>query len=113
MSLDVKWAVHSHNIEYMRSKSIGRWWWKALKWYEGWVYRKADRVFFISEDDRQHALKHLAVKHDKSLVVTYGIEQPAMPADIDTARGKIEALYGIKKDERILLFNGAFFVLPH
>ena len=33
-STGIKWIVHSHNIEYMRSKSIGRWWWKALKTYE-------------------------------------------------------------------------------
>ncbi|HTE08232.1 MAG TPA: hypothetical protein VK628_05680, partial [Flavitalea sp.] len=27
-NLPIIWVVHSHNIEYMRSKSIGRWWWK-------------------------------------------------------------------------------------
>ncbi len=65
-TLRITWIVHSHNIEYMRSKSIGRWWWKALKWYETWVYRKADILFFISDDDLTHAFTHLKIKAEKS-----------------------------------------------
>src|SRR5687767_8596352 len=77
----VTWVVHSHNIEYMRSMSIGRWWWKALRSYEGWAYRNADKVFFISDDDRNHAIKHLGADPRKSLTVTYGIEQSRIPED--------------------------------
>ncbi len=105
----IKWIVHSHNIEYMRSKSIGRKWWKLLKWYEGWVYKSADKVFFISEDDRAHAIEELKIDASKSLTVTYGIEQPSLPSDLEQSRKKIEALHGIKSDEKILLFNGALY----
>lgn len=105
----VKWVVHSHNIEYMRSKSIGRWWWKALKQYEGWVYRNADRVFFISEDDMNYAVQHLCVNRNKSLVVTYGIEFSKIPDDLKMCREKIDRLYNIGPDEKILLFNGALY----
>ena len=104
-----QWVVHSHNIEYMRSKSIGRWWWKALKSYEGWVYRKADNIFFISEDDREHAIRHLGAAKDKTIAVTYGIEQPAIPLDIDECSGKVRELYNIADDCNILLFNGALY----
>jgi glycosyltransferase involved in cell wall biosynthesis len=108
-STGVQWLVHSHNIEYMRSKSIGRWWWKALKSYEGWVYRKADNIFFISEDDREHAIQHLGVSRDKTIAVTYGIEQAVIPLDIDECSKKVRELYGIADDCRILLFNGALY----
>lgn len=108
-SAPVKWVVHSHNIEYMRSKSIGRWWWKALKWYEGWVYRKADKVFFISEDDRSFAMEHLGVSAEKSMAVTYGIEQSSVPADLYESRKKLLAIYNLDEDCRILLFNGALY----
>ncbi|MBA4166798.1 MAG: glycosyltransferase family 4 protein [Chitinophagaceae bacterium] len=108
-SLNIKWLVHSHNIEYMRSRSIGRWWWKALRWYEGWVYRKADRVFFISEEDRHHAISQMNVSAAKSLEVTYGIEQSGLPADILPAREKILLKHGIAPGEKILLFNGALY----
>ena len=108
-SLNIKWLVHSHNIEYMRSRSIGRWWWKALKWYEGWVYRKADRVFFISEDDRQHAITFLGVLPEKSQEVTYGIEQSRFPENMAVARDTIMRRHGLAGNEKILLFNGALY----
>jgi len=106
---DVKWVVHSHNIEYMRSMSIGRWWWKALKRYEGWTYRKADKVFFISDDDRKHAIKFLGVDPAKSLTVTYGIEQHSIPADKQECRRMISEKYSIDRTNKILLFNGALY----
>jgi glycosyltransferase involved in cell wall biosynthesis len=108
-NLPVKWIVHSHNIEYMRSRSIGRWWWKALKWYETWVYKKADIIFFISEDDLAHALTHLNINPEKSYAVTYGVEIDSIPSDVEISRQKIRRLYDIEKEEKILLFNGALY----
>lgn len=105
----VTWIVHSHNIEYMRSMSIGRWWWKALKWYEGWAYRSADKVFFISDDDRNFAIKNLNVNPDNSLTVTYGIEQSAIPGDRPACRKIINEKYSIDAGCKILLFNGALY----
>ena len=105
----VMWVVHSHNIEYMRSMSIGRWWWKALKRYEGWAYRNADMVFFISDEDREHAVKVLGVNPEKSLTVTYGIEQDKIPADRSVCRQLINDKHSISPNSRILLFNGALY----
>ncbi len=108
-NLSLTWIVHSHNIEYMRSRSIGRWWWKALKSYEGWVYRKADIIFFISEDDLNHAVTQLKVNPNKSHAITYGVEIDSIPSDIEDCRVKVRQLHGIKNDEKILLFNGALY----
>ncbi len=108
-NLPIIWVVHSHNIEYMRSKSIGRWWWKALMVYESWVYRNADKVFFISEDDRAHAISHLKVEAGKSLEITYGIEHSHLPGDLPFSRKQIENMYAIRPNEKILLFNGALY----
>lgn len=110
-TLPVVWVVHSHNIEYMRSRSIGRWWWRALKAYERWVYRRADKVFFISDEDREHAIKELGVSVSKSFTVTYGIEQAGIPDDseLHECRRKIGALHGIDQEEKVLLFNGALY----
>jgi glycosyltransferase involved in cell wall biosynthesis len=108
-STGITWIVHSHNIEYMRSMSIGRSWWKTLKWYESWAYRHADKVFFISDDDRKHAIEKLGVKADKSITVTYGIEQHEIPADIAECKKIIHEKYSISSDENILLFNGALY----
>ncbi len=108
-SLNIKWIVHSHNIEYMRSRSIGRWWWKGLKWYEGWVYRNADKVFFISEEDRQFAIKWLKADPSKSIEVTYGIVQAGLPEDSLSSRAQICLKHAFPVTEKILLFNGALY----
>ncbi|MET0298237.1 MAG: glycosyltransferase, partial [Flavitalea sp.] len=108
-TMKITWVVHSHNIEYMRSRSIGRWWWKGLMWYERWVYKNADVVFFISEDDKAHAIKELGTDPSKSTAITYGIEQSAVPSDIEVARDRIRTIHNIAPGEKILLFNGALY----
>ena len=106
----VKWIVHSHNIEFMRSRSIGRWWWKALKWYEVWVYKKSDANFFISDDDREFAQKELNIDPAKSHTITYGVEIGSIPGDIPAATEEIRKKHGIENDESIMLFNGALYL---
>ena len=105
----VTWIVHSHNIEYMRSMSIGRWWWKALKRYEGWAYRNADKVFFISDDDRDHAIRVFGVDASRSLTVTYGIEQSKIPVDKHHCKELVNDKHNISSSHKILLFNGALY----
>jgi polysaccharide biosynthesis protein PslH len=105
----ITWVVHSHNIEYMRSMSIGRWWWKALKWYEGWVYRSADKVFFISDDDKEYAIKNMGVDRSKSFTVTFGIEQNQIPADRENNKKVVRQKHKIDPADKILLFNGALY----
>lgn len=105
----VKWIVHSHNIEYMRSRSIGRWWWKSLKMYEQWAYKSADKVFFISEDDMKHAMNHMAVPFSKSQVVTFGIETLQLPSDREECKKQVSAVHDIDIGYKILLFNGALY----
>jgi len=108
-TMKITWVVHSHNIEFERSKSIGRWWWKALKWYECWVYRQSDINFFISEDDREYAIKELSINPDKSHAITYGVEIPGIPTDKEECRNKILAQYKIESGTKLLLFNGALY----
>lgn len=108
-TLPIKLIVHSHNIEYMRSRSINRSWWKWLKWYEGWVYRIADQLFFISDDDRESAIKYLRVDPNKAITVTFGIELNALPPDIAEQRQMIQSRHNIQPEEKILLFNGALY----
>ncbi|MFM9910345.1 MAG: glycosyltransferase [Chitinophagaceae bacterium] len=108
-TLPITWVVHSHNIEFERSRSIGRWWWKALKWYETWVYKQSDIVFFISDDDRQNAIENLGIDSQKSFTITYGVEIAAIPTDISNCKKTIEQLHQIPSGDKILLFNGALY----
>jgi glycosyltransferase involved in cell wall biosynthesis len=85
---------------------MGRWWWKALLWYETWVYRKSDVNFFISDDDLEHAVTVLEIDPRKSHSITYGIEISQVPGDIEAAGKTIRRKHDISEEEKILLFNG-------
>ena len=111
----VKLVVHSHNIEALRFRSTGKWWWGILWHYEKWVHRIADTSFFISEEDRQYAITRFKADPARCHTITYGIEIPAIPSDSDRreARRKLESAYHIGPDEKILLFNGTLDYKPN
>ena len=112
---DVKLIVHSHNIESLRFRDMGKWWWRILWYYERFTHRRADKNFFISAEDRQYAIVQFGLKEEKTTVITYGTEQAAVPnaAEKEIARKKITAQYGIDPNDIILLYNGTLNYPPN
>ncbi|MCB9059875.1 MAG: glycosyltransferase, partial [Calditrichae bacterium] len=41
--------IHTHNIEYQRFRSLGKWWWPLLKMYEKRALKKADHSLYVTE----------------------------------------------------------------
>ena len=111
----VRLVIHSHNLEGLRWKSLGKWWWKILWHYERWTHRRADYSFFIQEDDRQYAIRHFKIAESSCLAITYGIEKDHAPAleDLRDCKRRIRAQYGIRDGETLLFFNGAFGYRPN
>jgi len=111
----VKLIVHSHNIEYLRFKSLGKSWSPLLFRYERWVHRKADINLFISDEDREHALKHFQLDPARCITATYGIEWAAPPAAAERQAAKRELCrqHKISNQDHILLFNGSFGYKPN
>lgn len=111
----VKLIVHSHNIEGLRWKTLGKWWWKILWSYERSTHKHADYNFFIHQDDLNYAVKHFGLNADKCMVMTYGIEWSQRPSmeKIRHAKDEVRVKHDIAADERILLFNGAFDYRPN
>jgi len=107
----IKWGIRSHNIEYARFKDFGKWWWPILKRYELYLYRKADAVFFITDDDRNSAGQQCRIQH--SFVMPTGILINALPTDSETCRQYLRRQHGIQPDEKILLYNGALDYKPN
>jgi glycosyltransferase involved in cell wall biosynthesis len=110
-----KLVVHSHNIEGLRFKTLGKWWWKLLWQYERFIHRHADYNFFIQEDDRQYAIKNFGLNAGKCIVVTYGIEINSIPSQTEVQQAKeyVRAQHGILPTEKILLFAGSFNYKPN
>lgn len=111
----LKLVVHSHNIESLRFKSTGRWWWGILWHYEKFTHRQADHNFFIHAEDRSYAIANFKLAPDRCTVVTYGFERSAAPAKTDSnaAREIICRENNIPATEKILLFNGTLGYKPN
>jgi glycosyltransferase involved in cell wall biosynthesis len=111
----VKLVVHSHNMEGLRFKTLGKWWWKLLWRYERFVHQQADYNFFIQEDDRQYAIKNFGLNEHKCTVVTYGIEINSLPSETEVQQAKeyVRKKHNILPTEKILMFAGSFNYKPN
>lgn len=103
--------IHSHNIEALRFRQMGRRWWKAYLAYERWVHRQADFSFFISPEDQDFAIRNFGLAPQKCAVITYGIEQKGIPLPFDKAALKMSL--GFQESEYLLLFNGTLDYAPN
>ena len=111
----IKLIIHSHNIENTRWKSLGKWWWKILWWYERTTHRSADFNFFIHDDDRKYAIREFRLDASKCTTITYGIEIDKAPSNDEKQQCKVllRQQYHIEKSETIFLFNGALDYKPN
>ncbi|WP_276501749.1 glycosyltransferase family 4 protein [Terrimonas pollutisoli] len=111
----VKLIIHSHNIEGLRFRSTGKWWWRIMTWYERTVHKNADFNFFITEEDLLHGVKNFGIPKEKCAVITYGSEKNAPPSieEKKAAKKEICKQLGIAGDNYLLLFNGALNYLPN
>ena len=112
-SLHIKWFVHSHNIEFERFKTLNKPWYKLLKIYETWCYKKADTVFFKTNEDIDYAVKNLGVKKANAVLVPFGVEIKEMPSDKAAQKKKISERHNIPENTTLLFFNGALDYKPN
>jgi len=109
----IKTIVHTHNIEYQRFRSTGRWWWPILKVYEKWSYKTADLIFFVVPEDRDFAITNWGIKKEKCIDTPFGVEIKSFPDDKLQCKNEISAKHQIGANEKILLFNGLLNYKPN
>ena len=114
-STGVQLSLLSHNIESVRFKTMGKWWWRGLWQYEKNVHRIIDHNFFVTEEDMAFAIKNYLLVPDKCHVITYGIEWQEQPSGEDKrqAAAFLRQKHNIKEEEKILFFNGSLNYLPN
>lgn len=108
-------VVRSHNIESLRFKGLGKWWWRLLADYERWVHRKASHSFFITRQDAQYAVSEYGLLPEKTSVITYGLESNIVltPTQKRLLVEKYKQAHNIPAKKRLLLFNGIFGYPPN
>ncbi len=114
-STGVKLSLLSHNIEAVRFKSMDKWWWKMLWFYEKNTHKIIDHNFFVTQEDLDFAVKNYYLEAAKCDVITYGIEWEQSPKQIEKkeAADKIRLQYNIESTCKILLFNGTLDYKPN
>ena len=111
----VKLVIHSHNIEGLRWRALGKWWWKILWRYEKFTHRRADFNLFITQKDLDYAVSEFRLHPARCMVMTYGIVWSSPPTNEErrSARNQIASLHKIGPGKKVLLFNGAFSYKPN
>jgi glycosyltransferase involved in cell wall biosynthesis len=111
----IRLVVHSHNIENKRWKSLGKWWWRILWYYEKITHRFADYNFFKQDEDLNYAVNAFGLKPESCLMVSFGTELSApVPIEKRKASRKIlEEQLQVSENIPLLLFNGAFNYKPN
>ena len=111
----VTFIVHAHNIESLRFKSTGKWWWRILAFYEKWTFKNADICFFINDEDKAYAITHFIIAPQKCITIPYGFELDRIPSAQEKldAKNFLRMQYAIAADEKILLFNGTLNYKPN
>lgn len=114
-STGIKLSLLSHNIEAVRFKSMGKWWWKMLWIYEKNTHKIIDHNFFVTQEDLDFAVNNFNLDAAKCDVITYGIDWEQTPTDIEKkeAADKIREKYNINLTDKILLFNGTLDYKPN
>ena len=102
----IRTLIHTHNIEYQRFRSTGRWWWPILKMYERWAFRKTDHIFFITPEDLSFAVNNWKLPAAKCTELPFGVEWNKPPDDRIKAKITLCGLHAIEPEETILFFNG-------
>lgn len=111
----LKLVIHSHNIEAARFKSVNKWWWPILHQYEKFAHRQANFNFFITEEDKEYAIKAYHLNPAKCSVITYGIENTEAPsaAGKQGAKQQVSEALGLPLHTKIILFNGTLDYAPN
>ena len=111
----VKVIAHSHNIEAERFKTVGKWWWKILWYYEKFIHNKTDFTFCITAEDRNYFYENYKIAYAKSSVITYGIPWNTFPSSIErtAAKNKLEKEYSLSTGTLLFLFNGTLNYGPN
>jgi hypothetical protein len=105
----VPFIIHSHNLEVYRFRQMNRKGWRFYKPYERWIHQAANHNFFISNEDRDIAIKDFRLKENHCTVAPYGIEKTEI---IEKAKEKFSAKYKID-NSYIFHFNGTMDYTPN
>jgi glycosyltransferase involved in cell wall biosynthesis len=110
--LGVHLYIYSHNLEYIRFRSMNKWWWPLVWVTEYLAYRLADHVLFISADERQPAINTFGLRESSCHVLPYGTYLREQPERGNTGKD-VRRRHELPENAHILLFFGPLGYAPN
>jgi glycosyltransferase involved in cell wall biosynthesis len=110
-----KFFVRANNIEYLRFRSMGKWFWQMLYVYEKWTYKSADLVLFVTENERQKAIYEFDLDPNKTLLTPFGVEldEHSLKINIKEHQQALKKSLGVSDDEKMILFFSTLSYQPN
>lgn len=111
--LNIPCIIYAHNLEYSRFKTLGKWWWKAMYWFEKFSLRAADRTFYISDEERKRAIQNFDLKPATTTFIPHLIPNRQATTLSPNVQQHWRQQYNIPTEAFILLFYGAYSYAPN
>lgn len=108
-----KLVSYSHNIESERFRTLGKWWWKLLFYYEKWVLSVSALTFFVTKEDRDWAIQNYHLMPENCCVSPFGINLSEPPKKSSERVEAFRKKYKTKENENIIYFAGAYNYPPN
>jgi glycosyltransferase involved in cell wall biosynthesis len=105
--------VWSHNLEYRRFRSTGRWFWPLVYLAEWLGYRLAERVYFISPDEVDPARRAFGLPADRCRVLPFGTDRQAPLPDYAALRDRARKTWQLSDDDLVIAFFGSLDYGPN
>jgi len=102
----VKWVVYARNIEYVRFKSYGKWWWIFLFPLEYFVFKFCDKILFVSYDELEYINRHLGIPLEKCIYSAHGTHHKSIPPTPKQTKEEIAQKYGFNPLDKWFIFYG-------
>lgn len=109
----IKTLIHTHNIEYQRFRSLGKVWWPILERYERSAFEMADKIGFITTEDKRFAIDQWQIESSRCLDIPYGVKETESPQDKAACRAALVERHRLTANQTILLFNGSLNYAPN
>jgi hypothetical protein len=109
----IPWFLRSHNIESDRFRDFGKSWWRILHYYEGYAMRKANGVFFVTQEDAEWAIKHYHIDSLKAHVAPFGTTFQSAPVVDKHVKQNLAKELNIDASIPWLYFLGALDYRPN
>ncbi len=105
--------IHTHNIEYLRVKQLGKYSYPLMYLLEKFAYNKAAFIWCKTDDDAQVLQTHFGVSHHKIKILPYCTTYTQYPTSKPYSKQLICNTHLLNPNQPLFLFAASFNYKPN